>query len=108
MKKLLAAIVATAFLVSFVSTVRAEDEQTTIKGEAVCAKCELHKTEKCQTAIRVKGDDGKETIYYAANNQVAKDFHKTICQAPAKVTAVGTVKEHDGKKTIKLTKITAD
>jgi hypothetical protein len=102
MKKMLAAIIATAFLASFVTTVRA-DEQT-IKGEAVCAKCELHETDKCQTAIRTK-EDGKEVIYYAVNNDVAKKFHKNICQAPAKVVAVGTVEEKDGKKTIKLTKI---
>jgi len=102
MKKILAAIIATAFLASFVTSVYAEEQ--TIKGEAVCAKCELHETEKCQTAIRTK-EDGKEVIYYAINNDVAKAFHKTICQAPAKVTAVGKVEEKDGKKTIKLTKI---
>lgn len=94
------------FLVSFVSSVRAADE-VTIKGTAVCAKCELHETEKCQTAIKVKEGD-KEVIYYAANNEVAKAFHKNICQAPAKVTATGTVKEKDGKKYIKLTKIELD
>jgi hypothetical protein len=108
MKKILAAIIATAFLASFVAY--AEDEgpkEQTIKGEALCAKCELHETDKCQTAIRVK-EDGKDVIYYAANNDVAKKFHKSICQAPAKVTATGTVKEKDGKKTIKLTKIDLD
>ena len=105
MKKLIAAIVATAFLASFVTSVFA-DEQT-IKGEAVCAKCELHETDHCQTAIRVKVD-GKDVVYYAVNNDVAKEFHKNICKAPAKVTAVGTVEEKDGKKMITLTKITAD
>jgi len=105
MKKIIAAIVATAFLACFVTSVFA-DEQT-IKGEAVCAKCELHETDKCQTAIRVKVD-GKDVIYYAVNNDVAKAFHKNVCQAPAKVTAVGTVEEKDGKKMITLTKITLD
>jgi hypothetical protein len=110
MKKLLTAIIATAFLVSFVSAVFAEDDakEVTLKGEALCAKCELHETDKCKTAIRVK-EDGKDVIYYAADNEVAKKFHKNICQGPAKVTATGTVKEKDGKKIIKLTKIeTAD
>jgi hypothetical protein len=105
MKKILAAIIAVAFMASFVSNVRAEEQ--TIKGEAICAKCELHETEKCQTAIRTKVD-GKDVIYYAVNNDVAKQFHKTICQGSAKVTATGTVTEKDGKKTIKLTKIDAD
>ena len=102
MKKILAALIATAFVVSLVTPVFAEE--VTIKGEALCAKCELHETEKCQTAIRTTVD-GKEVIYYAVNNDVAKAFHKNICQAPAKVTATGTVEEKDGKKTIKLTKI---
>ncbi len=105
MKKLLAAIIAIAFLVSFVTTVRAEEQ--TIKGEALCTKCELHETDKCSTAIRVK-EDGKDVIYYCVNNDVAKAFHKNICQATAKVTAVGTVKEKDGKKYIKLSKIDLD
>jgi hypothetical protein len=105
MKKLLAAIIATAFLASLVTSVRAEEQ--TIKGEALCAKCELQETDKCQTVIRVK-EDGKDVLYYADNNDVAKAFHGKICKGPAKVTATGTVKEKDGKKTIKLTKIDVD
>jgi len=81
------------------ATVVKADEQT-LKGEAICTKCELHETDKCGTAIRVG-----TTIYYAKNNKVAKDFHKNACQAPVKVTATGDVVEKDGKKTIELTKI---
>lgn len=102
MKKLLAAVVAVFFLAAFVN--RAQAEEQTIKGEALCTKCELHETDTCKTAIRVK-EDGKDVIYYTANNDVAKAFHKNICQAPAKVVATGTVKEKDGKKIIVLTKI---
>ena len=102
MKKIIAALITTAFLASLVVTVSAEE--MTIKGEALCAKCELHETDKCQTAIRTK-EDGKDVVYYAVNNAVAKDFHKTICKAPAKVVATGKVKDKDGKKMITLTKI---
>jgi hypothetical protein len=102
MKNILAALVATALLASFVTSVRAEEVE--IKGEAVCAKCELHETDHCQTAIRTKVD-GKEVIYYAKNNDVAKKFHGNICHGPAKVVAKGEVSEKDGKKMIKLTKI---
>jgi hypothetical protein len=105
MKKLLAAIFAAAFVVSFVTPVYAEEQ--TVKGEAICTKCELHETDKCATAIRTKVD-GKDVIYYAVNNDVAKKFHSSICHGPAKVTAVGTVKEKDGKKMIKLSKIDLD
>jgi hypothetical protein len=97
-KRMLAVLVATAFLASLAVPVMAGEE--TIKGEAVCTKCELHETDKCATAIRVG-----PIVYYAENNDVAKAFHKNVCQAPAKVVATGTVTEKDGKKTITLTKI---
>jgi hypothetical protein len=100
MKKLLVALVATAFI-AFVSTTARAAEEVVIKGKALCAKCELHESPKCQTVI--KTEDG--TLYYTKENDVAKEFHKTICQAPAKVVAKGTVKEKDGKKYITLTKI---
>jgi hypothetical protein len=83
-------------------SVRAADEET-IKGDALCTKCELHETTKCGTAIRTA--DG--TVYYAENNDVAKTFHKNICQAPEKVVAKGVVTDKDGKKTIVLSKIEA-
>src|SRR5665213_1482222 len=105
MKKLVATFVGIALLTSLAGVVRAEDK--TLKGEALCTKCELHETEKCSTAIRVKDGD-KTTIYYADPNDVAKGFHKSICKAPAKVTAVGTVTEKDGKQTIALTSIAVD
>jgi hypothetical protein len=102
MKKIIAALLATAFMASFVMTVSAEE--VTIKGQAVCTKCEMHETDKCSTAIRAK-EDGKDVVYYAVNNDVAKTFHKTICQAPSQVVATGKVKDKDGKKMITLSKI---
>jgi hypothetical protein len=88
----------------FTTTSRAEHHETKIKGEALCAKCELKETEKCQTAIRVKDGD-KTVIYYAKDNKVAQDFHKNICTTTAKVIATGEVKEADGKKHITLATI---
>jgi RecG-like helicase len=91
-----------AFMASFVSNVRAEEQ--TIKGEAICAKCELHETEKCQTAIQVQ-KDGKTVTYYLVANDVSKGFHKNVCEESKKVTATGTVKEVDGKLQLTATKI---
>ncbi|MGA2176517.1 MAG: DUF6370 family protein [Verrucomicrobiota bacterium] len=99
MKKILAVLTAMAFLAALTTSVMAGEQ--TIKGDGICTKCELHQTAQCGTAIRTA--DG--TIYYAADNDVAKAFHKNICQAPSKVVATGTVTEKDGKKTITLTKI---
>src|ERR1700677_1823006 len=99
MKKILGAILITAFIAFTTTSARAAEEET-IKGDALCTKCELHETDKCSTAIRTA--DGK--IYYAENNDIAKAFHKNICQGPGKVVATGIVKEKDGKKTITLSK----
>ena len=86
------------------SAARIEHHETTLKGEGLCAKCELKETEKCQTALRVKEGD-KTIIYYAKDNKVASDFHKHICSEVIRVTAKGEVKEVEGKKHITLSKI---
>lgn len=93
---LIAGIAALTVLASAVPSF-AEDKEVTLTGEGKCAKCALHETEKCQTVIQTT-EDGKTVNYYVAQNDVAKKFHKTVCQDSAKVTAKGTVKEVDGKK----------
>src|SRR5579863_8714405 len=98
MKKI--ALLSTIALAAFGASLSAEE----IKGEAVCAKCELHQTDSCQDAIKVT-KDGKSEVILCEPNAVAKAFHKTICHGPANVTAEGTITEKDGKKTIALTKI---
>jgi hypothetical protein len=81
------------------------DSPQTIKGEAACAKCELHVADACQNVIIVTGADGKKENIFCEANPVAKAFHKTICHGPTNVTAEGTITEKDGKKYITLTKI---
>jgi hypothetical protein len=98
MKKI--ALLSTIAIAAFGASLYADE----IKGEAVCAKCELHQADACQTAIRVT-KDGKTEVILADNNAVAKAFHHSICKASANVTAEGTITEKDGKKTIALTKI---
>lgn len=102
MKKI--AIFSFAAVVALGLSVRA-DEPTKVKGEAACAKCELHTADTCQATITITGADGKKEVLYAEQNPVAKAFHKTICHGPATVEAEGTVSEKDGKKVITLTKI---
>ena len=100
--------IAGALLLCFTtsSSALAADKEVTIKGEAKCAKCSLHESDKCQTVIQTK-KRGKTVTYYLAQNDIAKGFHKEVCQEPKKVKAVGTVEEVDGKKQLTLTKITA-
>ena len=85
----------------------AADKEKTIKGEGLCAKCELKETKSCQNAIKVKDGD-KTTVYYLEANDVSKAFHKNVCSSTAKVKAVGTVKEVDGKHVLTVSKIEVD
>jgi RecG-like helicase len=102
--KSLLASVAGLLLLALATPVLADDKVETITGEGVCAKCSLHETAKCQTAIQVE-KDGKKVTYYVVANDVAKGFHKNVCEESKKVTATGTVKEVDGKLQLTATKI---
>ena len=95
-------LAAVALALTLVS--RAADETRTITGEAMCAKCELKLQDKCQTVIQVKEGD-KTVLYYVAANDVGKGFHKAVCEAPADVTATGTVATVDGKQVLTATSI---
>ena len=80
-------------------------KEKTIKGEAKCAKCSLKEADKCQTVIQSESSDGKKVTYYLADNDVAKKFHKEVCQDSKKVTATGAVKKVDGKEMLTASKI---
>jgi Family of unknown function (DUF6370) len=92
-------------LIASLLSLGASAGESTLSGEAVCAKCNLKKTETCQMAVKVKEQSGKEDVILAENNAVAKDFHSEICKASAKVNVTGVVTEKDGKKTIVLSKV---
>lgn len=73
----------------------------TIVGEALCARCELKQTEKCQTAIREKADDA-QSIYFTADNHLAQRLLPNVCKEAVKVTAIGAVRERKGQRQIIL------
>ena len=83
--------------------------EKTITGDAVCAKCALKETAKCQNTITTD-DGGKKVTYYLKNNEFFKAAHSPlgICGAkkdsPVKVTATGEVSEEDGKMVLTPTK----
>lgn len=103
MKKLIISALAAAALLA-VNPAFAQDKEVTLKGEGKCAKCALKKAEQCQNVIEVK--DGDKTVaYWIEQNDISKAFHKNVCTATAKMTAVGKVSEKDGKKILVASKL---
>lgn len=83
---------------------------TTIKGNAFCAKCQLHLTGKCQNVIQVKNASGVSNYYLVqddVNNLVmdAETFHENVCQKGKMVSATGSVCKVDGKLALTPSKI---
>lgn len=101
--KLMVALLA-GLAIAGATTALAADE-VTITGDMVCAKCTLHETDKCQNVVQVT-EDGKTVNYYLTQNDVSKKEHGAICHGEKeKVKVTGTVKEKEGKKTMKPTTI---
>src|SRR5438046_10654680 len=82
--------IAGLFLLAFVTPTMAADEgkKVTITGTGKCAKCALHETDSCQNVIQTE-KGGKTVNYYLTKNDVAKEFHRKICQESKKVTTTG-------------------
>jgi hypothetical protein len=98
MRKLLPMLAAA--LVSAAALVIAAEVKT-ITGEAVCAKCALGETKKCQNTVTTS--DGVR--YYLVNNKFFGPAHKGlgICTAEkpgVKVKVTGDVEEKEGKMTL--------
>lgn len=98
MKRLIAAFALCLFAV--VAPALAE-ENVTLSGKVLCAKCTLHaeKADGCQNVLVV----GEEQ-YYMAKNDAYKEFGM-ICTGSAEVRVTGTIKEEDGHQWIVATKI---
>jgi hypothetical protein len=85
--------------------VRADDQkEVELKGTITCAKCDLKEAKTCQTVIKVKGDDGKDVVYYF-DTAGHKKYHKPICTEAKEGTVKGTVEEKDGKKVVTVSKL---
>lgn len=84
-------------------------EVKTITGDAVCGKCALKETEKCQNVVMV--EEGGKTVNYYLTGKASDKQHKPlgICgaskDAPVKVKVTGDVSEKGGKNMIAVTKI---
>ena len=107
MKKLnlMIALLAGVALTSLTTSALAADKEVTITGTALCAKCALHQSYKCQTVVQTTVD-GKAVTYQLTGKE-AKSFHENICTKPEgeKVTVTGTITEKDGKPMLDASKI---
>ena len=114
MKKLIVSLFTVAGLMLSYSTFAADEAKTeakagkevTLKGEAKCAKCALHESDKCQNVLEVTGKNGKKTTY-TLTGDASKAFHETVCKAPKEVTVTGVKgkKGENGKMDFAVTKI---
>jgi hypothetical protein len=102
-------VLAAAVVFSSVSYAIAAGADKTITGDAVCAKCALKETQKCQNVVLVK-EGGKEVTYYLDGPNSMK-VHKSlgICGAtkddPIRVTVSGQCEKKDGKLVLTVDKI---
>jgi hypothetical protein len=91
----LLALIASCFLAT--GTKADGDEEVTLKGKLLCAKCQLHETPKCMNVMQVK-KDGKTINYYMKDKGSKEPYHKGICGGGAKkATMTGYVSKKDGK-----------
>jgi hypothetical protein len=105
MRNALSMLVGLAALCVLTVGLRAQEgKEVTLKGTITCAKCDLKLADKCHTVIKVE-QDGKDVVYYFDGASNRKN-HSKICTTPTPGTVKGTVTEKDGKKQIKVTKVT--
>jgi hypothetical protein len=104
-------LLAVTFLFSGLALAVAAEEKT-ITGDAVCGKCALKETPKCQNVVMV--EEGGKTVNYYLEGAESKKAHQAlgICTAkktdPIKVKVTGTLSEKDGKKILMVSKIEAN
>lgn len=102
-------VVASALLITAGTSAqdkKKEEKQVTLKGKIACNKCELGKSDQCETLIVVKVD--KKDILYFFDAASHKKYHDDICTSAKNGTVIGTVKDVDKKKVINVKKVTYD
>ena len=82
-----------------------EKKEVTLKGQVMCASCELKEGKKCQTVVRVKDGD-QEVTYYFKDRGAKESYHNPVCGGGRQdATVTGVVAEKDGKKWITPSKV---
>ncbi|MSQ95392.1 MAG: hypothetical protein EXR98_12650 [Gemmataceae bacterium] len=85
-----------------------DKKEVVLKGLVACNKCELGKSDKCETVLVVKDEKSKKDIIYFFDKASHAKFHDDICSAAKKGTVTGIVTEVDKKKVISAKKVAYD
>jgi hypothetical protein len=106
MKSLIAFWFALSMVLTLALNVRADEKkEVTLKGQVMCASCELKEGKKCQTVVRVKEGD-HEATYYFKDRGAKESYHECVCGGGRQdATVTGVITENDGKKWITPTKV---
>ena len=107
MKSVLSFAMCLLALFCLVTVLSGQDKgkQVTLKGDLLCAKCNLGQTAECTTAIQVKEGD-KLVTYYLDDKGSAEEHHEPICGGGKKEgTVTGTVEKKNDKNYIKPSKV---
>jgi hypothetical protein len=99
--RVLTTVLSLCLVLALVSQARAEEK--TLQGKITCAKCDLGKSDKCETVIVVK-ENGKEVIYYFDADS-HKKYHGKVCSEGAEGKVTGTVSKSGDKSVVKVTKL---
>ena len=90
-----------ALVLGFMALSQADDtKEEKLTGTITCAKCDLKLAKKCHTVIKT------DKAVYWFDTAGSKKYHKPICMEAKEGTVTGTVTEKDGKKFIKVSKVT--
>lgn len=83
-----------------------DKKEVTLKGKITCNKCDLGKSDACQTVIVVKEKD-KEVVYFF-DTKGHKKYHGDTCTEAKNGSVTGAVKTEDKKKVITVSKVEYD
>jgi hypothetical protein len=75
-----------------------------LKGEAVCTRCILHRTEACQLALRVH-QSGREELWAVNDKDAESNLGHAYCQGATPVLAQGSLRSEHGQLSLLATRL---
>jgi hypothetical protein len=74
-----------------------DQQQVTLKGTVLCARCALKETKKCQTVIQVK-EGSKTDTYYFKDKGTLESYHEEVCGGKRQQGSVTGIVSREGEK----------